>query len=387
MILVTGMGVLSALGNSPQELALGLSQGRSGLAPFARWDASWSRCRWAGAVEGLRLLPGQPRLEAMALQAGLQALEQANWRAEGEDPQRLGVFVSSSKGGMEAFGWGGQPSLEAYWPHRPGSSLRDRLGWQGGGASYALACATGGYSLGAAYEAIREGRLDAALAGSVEASLTPLVWRSFDGLGVLAPCGPAGDPPRGCFDLQSRGFCLGEGGGVLLLESEAHARWRGARPLAELAGWACTADASHITTPDIHGRQAGRCLGLALSRAGISPAELGHLSAHGTGTASGDLAEAAAIRLALGPAAARLPVSGIKPSVGHLLGASASLEAAAAVLALEQGIIPATLQAPEPRPGLGFELVRSPRRQMIATAASLNMGFGGHNVCLAFRRA
>jgi 3-oxoacyl-[acyl-carrier-protein] synthase II len=386
MILVTGMGVLSALGNSPQALALGLSQGRSGLAPFGRWDSSWSRCRWAGAVEGLSLLPGQQRLEAMALQAGHQALEQAGWQAGAEDPLRLGVFVSSSKGGMEPFGWGGTPSLFDYWPHQPGSILRDSLGWQGGGASYALACATGGYSLGAAYEAIREGRLDAALAGSVEASLTPLAWRSFEGLGVLAPCGLEGPPPRGCFDSLSRGFCLGEGGSVLLLESEAHARRRGARPLAELAGWACTADACHITTPDMQGSQAGRCLALALSRAGISHDGLGHLNAHGTGTQSGDQAEAAAIRLALGSAALRVPVSGIKPAVGHLLGASGSLEAAATVLALDQGILPATLNVPEPRPHLGFDLVRSPRRQALATAASLNMGFGGHNVCLAFRR-
>jgi len=384
MIVVTGMGVLSALGNSPQALAQGLAEGRSGLAPFSRWDASWSRCHLAGAVEGLRLLPGQQRLEAMALQAGHQALEQAGWQEGAEDAERLGVFVSSSKGGMEPFGWDGTPSLKDHWPHQPGSSLRDSLGWKGGGANYALACATGGYSLGAAYEAIREGRLDAALAGSVEASLTPLAWRSFEGLGVLAACGL--EAPRGCFDSKSSGFCLGEGGSVLLLESEAHAQRRGARPLAELAGWACTADASHITTPDMKGSQAGRCLALALSRAGISPGGLSHLNAHGTGTQSGDLAEAAAIRLALGPASRQLAVSGIKPAVGHLLGASGSLEAAAVVLALSQGIIPATLNVPEPRPGLGFDLVLKPRQQAVAAAASLNMGFGGHNVCLAFRR-
>ncbi len=396
-VYVTGMGVVSPLGSGLAVTSEALRLGRRGLSPLTRFDASFSRCRVAGEARGFVPGEGRSRLEALAEEAAGQALFQAAQGGrpgglEGLDPSRLAVFVSSSKGGMEAFPGLGKPdlgkSLEKFLSHEPGAVLRRSLGWTGGGGNYPLACATGGYSLGAAYEAIAEGRLDAALAGSVEASLTPLVWRSFDGLGVLAPLGEDASALRGPFDLDRQGFALGEGAGVVFLESGASLKRRGARPLAEMAGWACTADAHEALAPDPQGRQAGRCLALALEKAGPARAGgLGYLNAHGTGTRAGDAAEAGAIRLALGDRAAGLMVSGTKAATGHLLGAAGSVEAVFTLIALLEGRVPATLGVRRPMPGLGFDLVWEGARECrLESAASLSMGFGGHNVAVVFRK-
>jgi 3-oxoacyl-[acyl-carrier-protein] synthase II len=383
-VFVTGLGVLSPLGNNPTSFAEALREGKSGLKPFTRFDVSRSRCRVAGQVEGYG---DDDRLVSLGRDACFQALSEAGWRQEA-DPTRCGVFLASSKGGMEVFGDEAVPAnfqLQDYWAHQPGSVVRKELGWTGGGGNYALACATGAYAIGAAYEAIASGRLDAALAGSVEASLTPLVWRSFEGLGVLNPCGGAAREVRGAFDAKRKGFALGEGAGVLLLESAGMARKRGVWPWARFAGWSCTSDAMNLVSPDPEGKQAARSMREAWKKSGLAGSAPAYLNAHGTATVAGDLAESRAIALAFGEVG--LPVSGIKAATGHLLGAAGSVEAVATVQALWEQVIPPTIQVEAPMEGLSFDLVRDKARPAaLQHALSLSMGFGGHNVALVFER-
>lgn len=384
---MTGLGVVSPLGSGTVKFGEGLALGLSGLKPFVDFDLSFSRCKLAGQVEGLP--GGGSRLRQMADLAAAEALGGAGWENERADLSRCAVFVSSSKGGMESFArlpLNPHFRLEDYYSHQPGTALRHTLGWTGGGGNYPLACATGAYSIGAAFDAIADGRLDAALAGSSEASLTELIWTSFEGLGVLAPCGSRAEF-RGAFDRQRQGFALGEGAGVLLLESGDSLKKRKGQALARLAGWSCTADAVHAVSPDPGGTQAARCMKQAWAKAGLNLKAPNYLNAHGTGTLAGDAAESEAIRTAFESVSAGIQVSSLKPATGHLLGAAGSVEAVATVLALHQGFIPPTLNVEEPMPGLPFDLVRGKsRRGVLNSALSLSMGFGGHNVALVFER-
>ncbi len=372
-VFITGIGIQSCLG-AAAEFERRLFAGECGLAPGPDGFL-------AGRVRGLETEPGESRLAAMARTAGLEALG----AGAGLDPERSGIFISCSKGGMEAFGDAppeAGPWLGRLAGHYPGAALRCRLGWQGGGGNYPLACATGAYSLGAAYEAMQQGRLDAALAGAAEASLTPLMAAGFEGLGALARASSLGEL-RGAFDRGRKGFIMGEGAAVLLLETEASARRRGARPIAEFLGWSLSADAYHMTAPEPSGSQAARALRHALLKAGLGPEALGYLNAHGTGTRLGDAAESRALAAVFGTGGPR--VSGIKAATGHLLGASGALEAAATALALKRREAPPQLFTAEPEPdmrprlalGKGLALAAGP-----AFAASLSMGFGGHNLAL-----
>ena len=352
----------------------------SGLRP----DASLGG-RLSARVQ-VQAVADEPRLHAMARAAAALALE----RAPGLDAipaDAKGVFVSSSKGGMESF-QGPAPDLGGllwrYASQGPGQALRRRLGWTGPGRNCPLACATGAYSLGLAFEEIRAGRLQAALAGAAEASLTPLVAAAFANIGALSPATRREDY-RGPFDRRHQGFVLGEGAAVLLLESEDALRLSGHRPLAELKGWACTCDAWHLTAPEPEGRQAARSLRLALAMAGLQAEEIAYVNAHGTGTAAGDAAEAKALRSVFGRSKA-LRVSSVKGATGHTLGAAGAIEAAVAVECLGGSPLPANLGCAEPMPELSDWIVGSEEPLKGSRVASLSMGFGGHNVAWVFSR-
>jgi 3-oxoacyl-(acyl-carrier-protein) synthase len=330
---------------------------------------------------------GLPRLQALALAAGLAALEQAPSQAM-IAPEDKAVFVSASKGGLDIFDTPAPdpgPWLNRYLPDVPGERLRDRLGWLGGGRNTPLACATGAYSIGLAFEALRKGRLVAALAGAAEASLNPLVVAAFRNLGALSPAQRCEDY-AGPFDQGRAGFVLAEGAGVLLLESEEGLARTCHQPLAEILGWACTSDAYHLTAPEPQGSQAARCLALALARGGVDPGKLGYLNAHGTATPAGDLAEARALRRVFG-AGKGLRVSSIKGATGHALGAAGAIEAVVTVRALAKRRLPANLRCARPLEEVAPWLATGEEALKGETAASLSMGFGGHNVALVFGRA
>lgn len=350
----------------------------SGLRPDARLGGRLS------ARLDLALGPDEPRLQGL-LRLAADATLAAAPRLDAVVPEQKGVFVSSSKGGMELF-QGPEASTgplhQRFVSHGPGQSLRQRLGWTGPGRNTPLACATGAYSLGLAYEEIRAGRLQAALAGAVEASLTPLVAAAFENIGALSGARQAGEL-RGPFDLGREGFVLGEGAAVLLLEGEASLARTGHRPLAELLGWACTCDAWHLTAPDPEGRQAARALRLALQEAGLAPDDIGYVSAHGTGTAAGDLAEARALKTVFG-GRRWLRLSSVKGATGHTLGAAGAIEAAVTVRAMAGAMLPANTACADPMPEMAPWLLREPAPFVGSYALSLSMGFGGHNVALVF---
>ena len=331
-------------------------------------------------------LPGEPRLHALARVASERAVAGAPGLA-GLASEDKGVYVSSSKGGMECFD-GTAPDLGSglwrYLSSSPGQALRAGLGWIGPGRNTPLACATGAYSMGLAFEDLRLGRLKAALAGAAEASLTPLIVAAFDNIGALSPARRVEDL-RGPFDDQAHGFVVGEAGAALLLESGAGLALTGHRPLVELLGWACTCDAYHITSPDPQGSQAARALRQALAMAGVAAADVAYVNAHGTGTRSGDKAEINVLRGVFGEGAGPR-VSSIKGAVGHTLGASGALEAAVTVQALASGRLPGNRGCVEPAPGLAPWLALEDEKLDGRVAVSLSMGFGGHNVALVFGR-
>jgi len=333
------------------------------------------------------LMPDEPRLHALARAASEQALAGAPALA-GLAADEKGVYVSASKGGMECFDGPPPdlgPGLWRYLSSSPGQAIRARLGWTGPGRNTPLACATGAYSLGLAFEDLRLGRLKAALAGAAEASLTPLIVAAFDNIGALSPARAAGDL-RGPFDEQAHGFVMGEAGAALLLESEDGLAMTGHQPLVELLGWACTCDAYHMTSPDPLGTQAARALRLALAQSGVSPQEVAYVNAHGTGTRSGDKAEINVLRGVFGEGAGPR-VSSIKGAVGHTLGASGALEAAVTVRALAEGRIPGNRGCVTPLADLADWLALDEEAMAGRVAVSMSMGFGGHNVALVFGKA
>jgi 3-oxoacyl-[acyl-carrier-protein] synthase II len=331
--------------------------------------------------------PGELRLHALARLAAEEALRGAP-NLDRLPADEKGVFISSSKGGMEIFDGGEAdpgPYLWRFLSSSPGQAVRNELGWLGGGRNTPLACATGAYSIGLAFEEIRAGRLGAALAGASEASLTPLIVAAFAQLGALSGARDLAGM-RGPFDRRSAGFVLGEAGAVLVLESQGSLERTGHRPLAELKGWACTCDAWHLTSPLPGGAQAARCLRTALEGAGMTPEDIGYVNAHGTGTEAGDLAEAAALRRVFGDGNGPR-VSSVKGATGHTLGASGALEAVVTVQALDQGITPANTACRDPLPALAPWLALEAEPLRPGAALSLSMGFGGHNVALLFTRA
>jgi 3-oxoacyl-[acyl-carrier-protein] synthase II len=300
-------------------------------------------------------------------------------------PEDKGVYLSSSKGGMECFDGPVPdlgPSLWRYLSSSPGQAVRAHLGWTGPGRNTPLACATGAYSMGLAFEDLRLGRLKAALAGAAEASLTPLIVAAFDNIGALSPARRVEDL-RGPFDEAGHGFVVGEAGAALLMESEAGLAETGHRPLVELLGWACTCDAYHMTSPDPLGSQAARALRMALAQSGVAPAEVAYVNAHGTGTRSGDKAELNVLRGVFGEVGGPR-VSSIKGAVGHTLGASGALEAAVTVRALADGRIPGNRGCVTPLPDLAPWLALQDEDLGGRVAVSMSMGFGGHNVALVF---
>jgi 3-oxoacyl-[acyl-carrier-protein] synthase II len=333
----------------------------------------------------LALGPDEPRLHGMVRLAAEAALQQAPDLDKVPDPWK-GLFVSSSKGGMELFQGVGPvltgPYLERYRSDGPATVLRRQLGWTGPGRNTPLACATGAYSLGLAYEEIRAGRLLAALAGAAEASLTPLVAAAFENIGALSGARSAAEL-RGPFDTQREGFVLGEGAAMLLLEGEASVATSGNRPIAELLGWACTCDAWHLTAPEPEGRQAARALRLALEQAGLAPEDIRYVSAHGTGTAAGDLAEARALNAVFG-GLPWLRLSSVKGATGHTLGAAGAIEAAATIQAMAGAPLPANVACVDAMPEVAPWLLRHEAPFEGSYAVSLSMGFGGHNVAWVF---
>jgi 3-oxoacyl-[acyl-carrier-protein] synthase II len=332
------------------------------------------------------------RFAQFALAAATEALDDASSGGDlAADPARCGVVIGTGVGGLATLEEQVQVRLEKgerrvspflvpmMMSNAAAAGVSMRLGWRGPCETITTACAAGTHSIGAALRLVQSGRCDVVLAGGTESALTPTAIAGFGNMTALSSSGVSRP-----FDAERDGFCIAEGAGVLVLESYERAVARGARIYGELAGAASNADAHHITAPSPGGAGAAACMELALADAGVAPADVGHVNAHGTSTPLNDAAEAEAIAKVFGSSAGGPAVTSIKGVTGHSLGAAGALEAAASVLTIARRVIPPTARYATPDPEIAIDVVSSPREWEPAPVISNSFGFGGHNGCLVF---
>lgn len=406
-VVVTGMGVISPLGATAGEFFENLTAGRSGIRRLETDFVERLSCKVAAPVPGFDpashftklQLTSLERVSQLAVVASRQALQDASLTLSDEEKLRAGVSMGTGMGGAGTLEAGYAELFRSAEPrvrpitvllsmnNAPASqiSMENRL--QGPNITYSTACASSAISIGEAARQIRHGYADVMLAGGAEALLTEGVIRAWDALRTLAQEDPR-DPAASCkpFSRQRSGLVLGEGAAVLVLEEAERAKRRGARIYAELAGYGSSADAAHLSKPDAAGQV--RAIQLALSDAGMQPADIGYINAHGTATLAGDLVETRAIKAAFGEHAHRVAVSATKSMHGHLMGATGAVEFMAAVLALHHQIIPPTINLHEPDPECDLDYVPNICRRAVALEGvmSNSFAFGGSNAVLVARR-
>jgi 3-oxoacyl-[acyl-carrier-protein] synthase II len=410
---ITGVGPITAIGTGRDAFRAGLRAGCSPIKRIDRFDPSPFRSQVAAQIDDFDPLAWMPpktarqldRFSQFGLVAGQLALEDAGLRpgesgAPGQD--RIGIFLGSALGGIAYAESQHEKYLErgikavapnlalAVFGGAAPANLGIALDVRGPILSTANSCASGGVALGEALNAIRDGEVDAAIAGGAEVPLSPLAFGAFDIIRALSD-GRNDDPGHACrpFDAGRDGFVMGEGATLVVLEAEEVARARGVEPYAELMGYGATSDAHHMVQPRADGREAGRAATIALEDAGVSPDDIDWVSAHASSTPLGDIAEARAIALALGERAATVPVSGTKALYGHPLGASGAIEAAIAALAIRDGWAPASVNLVEPEPALAEllpGLLHQGREGEYRRILSTSFGFGGLNAAIVLGR-
>ena len=407
-VFVTGVGAVSPLGNDVESTWNQLVAGTSGAGPITRFDATGYETRFACEVkdftpEGVLDRKEAKRMDRFvqyAVVAAAEAIRNAGLNLETLDRNRIGVLIGSGIGGMETF----EDQHTALMTKGPGrvspyfipmmiidmasGQVSIQFGLKGPNFGTVSACASGAHAIGEALRLIRAGDADVMIAGGAEATITPMAVAGFANMRALSRRND--DPKRASrpFDTGRDGFVIGEGAGVLVLESEHHMRHRGAKPLSEFAGYGASGDAYHMTAPCVDGEGAARAMKRALEDAAMAPDEVGYVNAHGTSTPTGDPAEITAIKSVLDAHAYRTMVSSTKSMTGHLLGAAGGLEAVATVLTLMRGVVPPTINLETPDPTCDLDFVpNQARTQRVTAAISNSFGFGGHNVTLAFRAA
>jgi 3-oxoacyl-[acyl-carrier-protein] synthase II len=389
-VFVTGLGAVSPFGAGVKAYWAGLAAGACAIRPLTLIDADGFRCRIAAEVPEVGVgSPRRSRADRLALGAASEALQDAGLAAA--DRAGAALVVGAVGGGMlEAEHWywaraRGErsprwaASLRAMLPTAHAETLAHRLGLGGPRHTVVTACSSGAVALAEAAELIADGVVEVALAGGVDA-VTRMCFMGFNALKLLdpEPCRP--------FDRDRRGMSIGEGAAFLLLESAEHARARGVRPYAELAGHGTTTDAYHITAPQPEGEGMARAMRAALAAAGLAPSAVGYANAHGTATPQNDRIEARAITEVFG--AGRLLVSSTKSMIGHTMAAAGGLEAVATILTLSHDTVPPTANLVTPDPEVEFDCVpRVAREAALEHAISNSFGFGGQNITLLFRRA
>ncbi len=399
-VAITGLGALTPLGPDVAALTEGLLTGRSGVRSLHEPEFAQLPARLAATVDVTGRLE---RIEARTLdrvqQLALIAAREA-WADAGSpevEPERLAVVIGSGIGGALTI-LGQHDVLREHGPRRvsphlvpmlmpngPAATVGLALGARAGVHTPVSACASGAEALALALEVLRSGRADVVVAGGSEACVHPLPMAGFAQMRALSTRNDAPEAASRPYDKGRDGFVLGEGAGILVLETEEHARARGARVHARLAGAGLASDAHHVTAPDPAGRGAARSIALALRDAGADPQDLGHINAHATSTPLGDIAEARAFTAVLG--GHKPPVTAIKSCTGHLLGAAGAVEAIASVVALRDGVVPPIRNLDDLDDEADVDAVRiEPRRHAHDLALSTSFGFGGHDVSLVLAR-
>ncbi|MGZ6744211.1 MAG: beta-ketoacyl-[acyl-carrier-protein] synthase family protein [Nocardioides sp.] len=399
-VAVTGLGALTPLGPDVAALSEGLLTGRSGvrLLEGEQWDALPARLAATVDLEGrLERLEARTldRVQQLALVAAREAWDDAGQPAV--DPTRLAVVIGSGIGGAltilgqaDVLREKGPRAVSPHlvpmlMPNGPAATVGLALGAKAGVHTPVSACASGAEALALALQLLRSGRVDVVVAGGSEACVHPLPMAGFAQMRAMSTRHDAPEAASRPYDKGRDGFVLGEGAGVLVLETEEHARARGARVHARLGGAGLAADAHHVTAPDPSGEGAGRSITLALQDAGVAATDIGHVNAHATSTPLGDVAEARALGLALGDH--RPAVTATKSCTGHLLGAAGAVEAVATVVALRDGLVPPVRNLDDMDDEADVDAVRVVPRQLVHDAAlSTSFGFGGHDVSLVFLR-
>jgi beta-ketoacyl-acyl-carrier-protein synthase II len=406
-VVVTGLGCVSPLGLTAEESWQAALAGRSGIAPLTLFDASELPVRIGGEVKGFDPLRYADRKEArrmdrfsqFAVAAAQEAVEDAGLEATEENRNRIGVMIGSGIGGIETLEreilTGGEKGFDRLSPFLIPMMICDmasghvsiRFGFGGPNSCVVTACATGTNAIGDAAAIIRRGEADVMLAGGAEAAITRT------GVGGFAACRALstwdGDPTKASrpFDAQRDGFVIAEGGAVLVLEELEFARGRGARILAEIAGYGMSADAYHITQPAPDGVGAVRAMQAALQDAGLTPEQVDYINAHGTSTPPNDRNETIAVKTVLGERAYQVPMSSTKSMTGHLLGAAGALEAMFCVQSIRDRVVPPTINLENPDPECDLDYVPHVKREhRVEVAVSNSFGFGGHNATLVLKR-
>jgi 3-oxoacyl-[acyl-carrier-protein] synthase II len=406
-VVITGMGAISPLGLNVPELWQGVREARSGVGPVTLCDTAGLESRIAGEVKGFEPQNYMDRKEVrrndrfihFALAATGEALRSAELTITPENAEEIGVIIGSGIGGIATFAEGlntlrdkgpGRVSpflVPAMITNMAAGQVSIQYGLKGPNFCPTSACSTGAHAIGEAVETIRRGWAKAIVAGGSEAPITPIGIAAFVSARAIST---RNDDPAGAsrpFDATRDGFVLSEGGAVMVLEDLEFALARGARIVAEVAGYGLSSDAYHITQPCPGGEGALRAMRLALRHAGLSPDDVDYINAHGTSTPTGDIAETQAIKSLLGERAYRVPVSSSKSQFGHLIGAAGSIEAIITVLALQNDLLPPTINYATPDPQCDLDYVpNAARRGRVDVAISNSFGFGGHNVSLVIRR-
>lgn len=403
-VVITGVGVVSPLGNSLAAFWNGLCEGRSGVRRIDRFDPSEYASQIAGMAEDCvpegmsgKDLRRRDRYTRFALFAADQAWRQAGLDLTKVHPERCGAIVGSGVGGFGTI----EEQVTVLVQHGPrrvspmlapmalinmaSSEICIRLGLQGPNRAVVTACATGNHCISDAADTIRMGKADVMLAGGAEAAIVRICLAGFSSMKALSRRNDAPERASRPFDADRDGFVIGEGAGILVLESEEHARARGAEILGEVAGYAESCDAFHVTAPREDGSGAARAMRGALEDAGVNPDDIGYFNAHGTSTKYNDVAESRALRSVFGEAMP--PVSSTKSMVGHLLGAAGAVEAIATLMAIREGVLPPSINYETPDPECPVNIIANEAREAdVAIAMSNSLGFGGHNSSVILKR-
>ncbi|MFT3786860.1 MAG: beta-ketoacyl-ACP synthase II [Tepidisphaeraceae bacterium] len=407
-VVITGLGVITSLGEHHDQLWEALVAGKSGIGPITRWDCKELPVRFGGECThfdvtkygvDVREARRLDRFAAFGIAASHSAVKDADIDFAKEDSYRCGCLIGTGIGGIETIeeqcvvlqsrGFSRMTpfTVPRMMANAASGNVSIQFGLRGPNTAVATACATGSNAIGDAARQIQHDYADVMIAGGSEAALSRLGLTSFIAARALSTRND--DPTKASrpWDKNRDGFVMGEGAGVLLLEEYEHAKARGARIYAELAGYGTTADAHHITAPVEQGTGAGKAMEFALRDAGVTPDAVNYINAHGTSTQLGDIAEVRAIKHVFGASAKKVAISSTKSHMGHLLGASGGVEAVASVLAVSRNLVPPTINLDEPDDECDLDFVPHKARDVKVTYAMSNsFGFGGHNASLLFKK-
>ncbi|WP_058835183.1 beta-ketoacyl-ACP synthase II [Luteimonas abyssi] len=406
-VVITGMGILSPVGNDLASNWEAITAGRSGIGPITHFDVSAFPTRIAGEVKDFdasrwiapKDIKKMDTFVHYGVAASMMAIEDAGLDVAGSDPERIGVAIGAGIGGLKGiedttikYHEGGPRKVSPFYVpstiiNMIAGQVSIMTGAKGPNIAAVTACTTATHNIGLAMRMIQYGDADAMIAGGAEYATTPTSLGGFSAMKALSTRNDAPEQASRPWDAGRDGFVMGDGAGILVLEEYERAKARGARIYAEVVGFGMSGDAFHMTAPSESGEGAARCMRAAIADAGIDLARIGYINAHGTSTPAGDLAETMAVKSVLGARAAEIAVSSTKSMTGHLLGAAGGIEAVYSAMAVHTGVLPPTINLDNPSEGCDLDYVPHTAREVqVDVALSNSFGFGGTNGTLVFAK-